>query len=186
MWWDASGIYVVVASVIAAGSGGGLQREAPRRSDVGELHRQPVGERDRVPRRTDCAAPLEESDARVAVQARGKADRADALVVEIRAIVWVTARRLVVISCRSRCCRSYSSSNSACRFSIHWRVGTSVRSIRGPSSRNCQYLRMGCFRRPPFRVSYRVRLVRYRLAVRGFSLCGILRRCGRGRPGVVR
>lgn len=77
------GIDPVVGSVVV-GSGGGLQRKAPRRSDVGELHRWRVGERDRVGRRTDCAAPLEESDTSVAVQARGNPDRAGALIREVR------------------------------------------------------------------------------------------------------
>ena len=47
------------------------------------------------------------------------------------AIVCVMTRRLVVISCRSRCCRSCSSSSSTWRSSISWRVGTSVEVDQG-------------------------------------------------------
>ena len=38
-------------------------------------------------------------------------------------MVCVMARRRVVISCRSRCCRSCSSSSSTWRCSISWRGG---------------------------------------------------------------
>ena len=66
---------------------------------------------------------------------------------------------------------------------------TNTRSAPGPPGTDGDIVKTcgwGCFRRPPFRVIRRVLLVLCRWAVRGVSLCGRRRRCGRGRPGVVR
>jgi hypothetical protein len=79
------------------------------------------------------AATLEESDARVAVQAGGKADRGRAAVEEVAGerlgddaptggdLVQVEMLQVV------------GDEGSRWRLSVSWRVGTSVRSTRGPS-----------------------------------------------------
>ena len=68
------GYHLVVASVIAAGPGdGGLQREVPRRSDVGELDRRRVGERAGSP--SELIAPHTSKRAMQALPSRREGKR---------------------------------------------------------------------------------------------------------------
>jgi len=88
-----------------AGCGCGLEHEVPRLSDVGERFARRVGERDGLFGRADGAALFEKGNARVAIQGDGKRTAPTPPSIKSAAIVWVITRRLVVISCRSRCAR---------------------------------------------------------------------------------
>ena len=93
------------ARSVADGRRRGFEHEPPWRRDVGERLGRRVGERDGISGHDGGAAALIECNARVAVQAGGTADRTGAPVEQVGGDRLGDGAPLVVISCRSRCCR---------------------------------------------------------------------------------